>query len=166
MIVGWDQCDQMARIFLQYLDIYSNENLPNSVKNCQSRLIFCQALNYTLQTCPKLSEFNYGGEISPNLVTLDETRVLKDWQQNYFRLLGENKAPRAPFTAVWEEVYLGRGYAGSRKESVQYEIKRSQHFVLRAKLDTFSSIIWLRNKIRESLPKLISFLNHYFIVGK
>ena len=31
------QCDQMAGLLVQYWDIYGSENLPNSLKNCQTR---------------------------------------------------------------------------------------------------------------------------------
>ena len=31
------QCDQMSRSFFQYLANYNKENLPNSIKICQSR---------------------------------------------------------------------------------------------------------------------------------
>ena len=31
--VGWEQCDQMARLFVQFLVIYNDENLPNSIHN-------------------------------------------------------------------------------------------------------------------------------------
>ena len=29
---GGDQCDQTAKLFVQYLAIYKNENLPNNKK--------------------------------------------------------------------------------------------------------------------------------------
>ena len=32
-----EQCDQMARLFVQYLALYNDALLPNSIKNCQSR---------------------------------------------------------------------------------------------------------------------------------
>ena len=31
-ILGHNQCDQMARLFVQYLAIYSNENSSNAIK--------------------------------------------------------------------------------------------------------------------------------------
>ena len=31
-VVLFGQCDQMLRLFVQYLDISSAENLPNSIK--------------------------------------------------------------------------------------------------------------------------------------
>ena len=31
------QCDQMARLLLQYLALYKNELLPKNIKSCQSR---------------------------------------------------------------------------------------------------------------------------------
>ena len=34
--VNEGQCDQMVKLFLQYLAIYSIESLLNSIKNCQS----------------------------------------------------------------------------------------------------------------------------------
>ena len=33
---GDSQCDQMARLFVQYLTIYSNENLPSYIKKGQN----------------------------------------------------------------------------------------------------------------------------------
>ena len=39
-IIGW-QCDQMAKLIVQYLAMYNNECLPNSMKKtCQSRIKF------------------------------------------------------------------------------------------------------------------------------
>ena len=35
-----DQCDQMARLFLQFWAKYNNENLPNSVKCAKDRCKF------------------------------------------------------------------------------------------------------------------------------
>ena len=40
----WDQCDQMAKLFGQYFDIYDNENMPNSYKITQARF---NSLPYT-----------------------------------------------------------------------------------------------------------------------
>ena len=56
------QCDQMARIFFQYLAIYSNEHLPNNIM-VMGPSKFCQI---NLQK-------NY--RISPNLVPLNFGRV-------------------------------------------------------------------------------------------
>ena len=36
-MVQFEQCDQMAKLLLQYVAIYSNKNWHNSPKNCQSR---------------------------------------------------------------------------------------------------------------------------------
>ena len=35
-LLSLKHCDQMARLFVQYLAIYNNENLPNGIKICQS----------------------------------------------------------------------------------------------------------------------------------
>ena len=49
-----DQCDQMVRLFLQYLFIYSNENQPNGIQNLSKRVSnFCQILNMPSKCCPK-----------------------------------------------------------------------------------------------------------------
>ena len=37
-IVRWTQCDQIAKLFAQYFDIYNNENLPNGKNISKSRL--------------------------------------------------------------------------------------------------------------------------------
>ena len=59
----YNQCDQLTRLFVQYLVIYNNKNLPNNVKNCQSRLKIGQTLNKLLQTCPRLLEYKENGQI-------------------------------------------------------------------------------------------------------
>ena len=37
LMVQFEQCDQMAKLLLQYVAIYSNKNWHNSLKNYQSR---------------------------------------------------------------------------------------------------------------------------------
>jgi len=56
----------MASLFVEYLAICNNENLPNNKNNCPryfSKL--CHLLN-------KRSKDGQNGEISPNMVTLQE----------------------------------------------------------------------------------------------
>ena len=64
------KCDQMARLFLQHLAMYINENLPNTQhflpKNVWN---FDQILpigNIKRQKCQRLSKFCQSGEISVN----------------------------------------------------------------------------------------------------
>ena len=67
-----EQCDQMAQLFLQYLAICNNENLPNSIKNFLLRWIQNFAkVQINLENIAKdFQNFCQSGEISPNLVTL------------------------------------------------------------------------------------------------
>ena len=85
-MIVW-QCDQMAKLFFQYLAIYNIGHLPNTiwnlpkcVQNCAKYLKkhfkFCQS---HLKICPS-------GEISPNLVTLlcgDVSLRLGGWVSVY-----------------------------------------------------------------------------------
>ena len=47
------QCDQMPRLFLQFLALYNNEFLPNSIKSCQSRFTFLPNIKWTFKKLPK-----------------------------------------------------------------------------------------------------------------
>ena len=38
--VGVFQCDQMATVAVQYLDIFNNENMPNSIDIFQTMLLY------------------------------------------------------------------------------------------------------------------------------
>ena len=62
----WKQCDQMAKLIIQYLAIYNNENLTKSIQivpkwvhNFAKYEIFAEDFSIFAS-----------GEISPNLVTL------------------------------------------------------------------------------------------------
>ena len=46
--VNLHQCDQMARLFVQYLDINKNVKLPKSIDNFRSRLKFLHNSKYLL----------------------------------------------------------------------------------------------------------------------
>ena len=54
-----DQCDKMARLLVQYLADYSNENLPNSILFCQSRFKLLQSLNNPSRNYQRPSKFNF-----------------------------------------------------------------------------------------------------------
>ena len=41
----YDQCDQMAALIVQYMDIYDNENLPKKLKIAKVGLKLWQAVN-------------------------------------------------------------------------------------------------------------------------
>ena len=61
------QCDQMDKIFAQYLDVYNDENLPHHHKNFTKVCsIFCQVP----------SKVHKHGENLPNLVAQNRTDVL------------------------------------------------------------------------------------------
>ena len=51
MTSALEQCDQIARLFVQNLAIYSNENWPNSNSICQRRLNFLEVLNKPSKHC-------------------------------------------------------------------------------------------------------------------
>ena len=57
----------MARLFVQYLAIYNNENLPNDVKFGS---IFCQILNKHFKNGQSFYTVCQSGKILPDLVTL------------------------------------------------------------------------------------------------
>ena len=46
------QCDQMARLFFQFLAVYCNESLPHWQNVCQSRLTIWPNTKWTLQRLP------------------------------------------------------------------------------------------------------------------
>ena len=56
----------MARLIVKYLAIYNNENLPNSIIFCQSRLKMLPNSKWTLKSLP-------------NPVALTETDIVKRW---------------------------------------------------------------------------------------
>ena len=58
-------------MIVQYLAIYSNEKLPNSIKNSHSWIQMLPNTKYTLEKLPKTLIISHNGEISPNLVTLN-----------------------------------------------------------------------------------------------
>ena len=60
------QCDQMARLFLNYLATHSSSNLPKLDKNRRSRF---KILPNT-KVCPRFLKVWPSGKISLNLVTL------------------------------------------------------------------------------------------------
>ena len=68
-VVG-KQCDQVARLFFQFLAVESNENLPLWRNVCQSSLEFCQVLNKPSKDCQRVLKYWQSGENSSNLVTL------------------------------------------------------------------------------------------------
>ena len=68
------KCDQMARSFVQYLAIYSNQNLPKRIPNFPKQVkrlgqYFAKYLIST-QKWPKVLHLCQRGKISPNLDTL------------------------------------------------------------------------------------------------
>ena len=72
----FNQCDQMARLFLQYLAIYNNENLPNSKNISKIRFKSLQVTEWTLTILPKYIKLHQISEVSPNLVTLVSTYIV------------------------------------------------------------------------------------------
>ena len=75
------QCDQMARLVLQYWALYSNELLPISIINCQSMFTILPNIKWTFKKLPYTFKFCQSGEISQHLVTLilSLTGRLDDW---------------------------------------------------------------------------------------
>ena len=47
------QCDQMSRLFLQYLALYNNELLPNSIESSQSKFTILPIIKYNFKKLPK-----------------------------------------------------------------------------------------------------------------
>ena len=45
------QCDQMARLFVQYLAVCNNENLPSTIKNLPKS---CPKLKYPARNFPNI----------------------------------------------------------------------------------------------------------------
>ena len=45
------QCDQMTRLFPQYLSNYNNDSLPTSIKIAKVGLKFCQKYNKPSKVC-------------------------------------------------------------------------------------------------------------------
>ena len=68
---SWQQCDQMARLFFQFLAIYNNESLHSKEMFSKLGLQFCQILNKSSKDSQRVLKFCQSAEISPNLVTLD-----------------------------------------------------------------------------------------------
>ena len=68
---SWGQCDQMARLFFQYLAIYNDENLTRSIQKVPNKgSQLCQISNKPLlKCCQRFLNVCQIGEISPNLVT-------------------------------------------------------------------------------------------------
>lgn len=64
------QCDQMTRLFPQYLSNYNNDSLPTSIKIAKVGLEFCQILNNAAKTCQRLLKFCRSGKTLQNLVTV------------------------------------------------------------------------------------------------
>ena len=67
-VVVQRQCDQIVILLIQYLAIYNNEHLPNTIKNGHSRFKILPNMKETLQKLPKNACLS--GKILPNLVTL------------------------------------------------------------------------------------------------
>ena len=65
------QCDQMARLCVQYLAIYNNVHSPKSIVFRQSRFKTLPIILNKLCIIAKSYNFCQSDEISPNLVTMD-----------------------------------------------------------------------------------------------
>ena len=63
------QCDQMDKLFFQYLVIWKIENLPIAINISHGRFLMFPNYKLTIKCCPSLLQFYQIGEISPNLVT-------------------------------------------------------------------------------------------------
>ena len=77
MVTG-GQCDQMARLFVRYLTINSDEILPNGEKRCQSSFkIFpntkkiLKNLAWTIKFLPKWWNFAKSGHIGGGMPSLN-----------------------------------------------------------------------------------------------
>ena len=64
------QCDQMARLLVQYLATYNNKIFPNIIKIAKIGSKFCQRLRKSFKNYSRLLKYCQSGEILPNLVTL------------------------------------------------------------------------------------------------
>ena len=60
----------MVRILFQYLAIYNNEHLPNTMKNGQSSFKIAPNMKETFQKLPKILK------CSPNMVALVEEALV------------------------------------------------------------------------------------------
>ena len=70
LIVAHDQSDQMAKLFVQYLAIYNNENLPRGIKIVNfSRFLILSNVIQALQMAQDLM-ICQSEEFLPNLVTV------------------------------------------------------------------------------------------------
>lgn len=67
---SYQQCDQIARLFIQYWAIYSNANLPERIKNAQVNSKFCQILSIAIKIWKKTSNICQNDNILLNLVSL------------------------------------------------------------------------------------------------
>ena len=71
------QCDQMAILFF-ILSIFNNENMPNSIeKGPYWGQRFCKIISILSNSCQRLLKCCPPGEISPNLVTLILSMMMK-----------------------------------------------------------------------------------------
>ena len=99
------QCDQISRLFVQYLAIYNNGNVPKKgnkfLKVCSK---FCRIVNKPSGNGNILLTFSQSGEISLNLVTLV---VMKNG--------GEAS------TLVWNQ-YFSANLSASHIQSTEYRI--------------------------------------------
>ena len=55
------QCDQMVRLFVQFLAIYNSENLPSCKKMGNAGTIFCQKLSKSAKSCQRLLQLHQSG---------------------------------------------------------------------------------------------------------
>ena len=81
-VMGVDQCDQMRYIIFQYLAIYNIEKLPKSYIFCQTRFKILPNTKKPINYLTKIYICCQSGEISPILVTLELTHVLKVVRSN------------------------------------------------------------------------------------
>ena len=95
------QRDQIAYFFVEYLAIYNNEILPNSITIAKLKSIFCQILN-NLTKMAKDWKIYKSSEISPNLVTLVPTFVSNGFKVGLlfpeWRGQSTTRWPRCPTT--------------------------------------------------------------------
>ena len=74
----------MAKLFVQYLSITNEKKLPNSIKCTLGRFNIGQILNNLQEIAQRLQIVSPSGEISPNLVTLNELLQMQCEQTELF----------------------------------------------------------------------------------
>ena len=87
------QCDQIGRLFVQYLANCTNENLPNCYFLAKVGSKFCQILKTPTKILLNILKLRQSGEISTNLVTFVPIVLspLRSVQRRSFELQKVNK---------------------------------------------------------------------------